>query len=503
MILFVGPAVDASAEVWEVFHMWDVQRAVDDTAIAVHPFRDAWRRNDDFQTYRSQVEIELPAFTQAVATANQARVAEYGGRIAPSDIDERVDGVDLPMLVTNASRLQDYYTAVDAYSHPDGPPALPAPPCGLAMPDQIDNPGLMLDCLALLVAMDTLRGTATLNWSVDTVITGWDGVTTSGTPSRVTELDLSGESLSGSIPPELGRLAELTKLDLSSNSLTGEIPMELGGLSNLTEIRLSGNSLTGCIPLALKNVTTNDLSSLNLSDCPPAPEGLAGTSAENSIALSWDSVAHTTKYRVEYRHEDSPKWIVDDDTITGTTHTLDELRCNAWHQIRVSAYGNGTTHAAAWGDRSAFVESITAECGAPEFGAASNAFSVSDDAEVGASVGTVSATITGVGTVSYALNPFSEDKLNDFKGFAINESTGEITVAEALDYATTSSYTLRVRASVEKRGSAYVEADVSVVPTCSSGAAAPDPACAERPTLWTLRPEDPQPLRDRRVELRL
>ena len=34
--------------------------------------------------------------------------------------------------------------------------------------------------------------------------------------------------------------------------MAGEIPRELGELSNLTELRLSGNSLTGCIPLALK-----------------------------------------------------------------------------------------------------------------------------------------------------------------------------------------------------------------------------------------------------------
>ena len=230
-----------------------MQRREDGTAVVVHPDRDYWRRyEDDYQAYRSRLEMEVPVFTQAVAAANQARVTEYGGRIAPSDINERVNGVELPMLVPDANRLRDFYTAIGAYSHPDGPPALPAPPCGLAMPDQIDNPGLMLDCLALLVAMDTLRGTATLNWSVDTAITGWDGVTTSGTPSRVTELDLSGESLSGSIPAELGKLLELTHLDLSSNSLAGEIPRELGELSNLTELRLSGNSLTGCIPLALK-----------------------------------------------------------------------------------------------------------------------------------------------------------------------------------------------------------------------------------------------------------
>ena len=227
------------------------------------------------------------------------------------------------MLVTDANRLRDFYTAIGAYSHPDGPPAQPSPPCGLAMTNQIDNPGLMRDCQALLAAKESLRGTATLNWSVDTAITGWDGVTVSGTPSRVTKLDLSGESLSGSIPPELGRLWGLTHLNLSSNSLTGETAPELGDLSNLRQVLLSGNSLTGCIPLALKDVTTNDLSSLNLLHCPPAPGGLsAGTPAENSVALSWDSVTNATKYCVEYRHEDSPEWTVGDDTITETTHTV-------------------------------------------------------------------------------------------------------------------------------------------------------------------------------------
>ena len=102
-----------------------------------------------------------------------------------------------------------------------------------------------------------------MDWAADTAITSWEGVSTGGTPSRVTKLELSSESLTGSIPAELGTLFELTTLDLSSNSLTGEIPAELGWLENLTEIRLSGNTLTGCIPVALGGVATNDLSSLN------------------------------------------------------------------------------------------------------------------------------------------------------------------------------------------------------------------------------------------------
>ena len=116
----------------------------------------------------------------------------------------------------------------------------------------------------------------------------WDGVTTGGSPSRVTRLELPNEGLDGSIPGDLGRLSELTHLDLSRNSLTGEIPRELSWLSNLEELRLSGNNLTGCIPLALMSVATNDLASLNLLYCrPPAPDNLtAGTPRETSVPLS-------------------------------------------------------------------------------------------------------------------------------------------------------------------------------------------------------------------------
>ncbi len=153
---------------------------------------------------------------------------------------------------------------------------------GTAVTNPGANPGLVSDCEVLLAAKDTLRGTATLNWSLDTAITSWDGVTVGGTPKRVTELDLSSRSLTGSIPSSIGSLVELTHLNLSNNTLTGEIPEEIGQLSDLVELRLSGNTLTGCIPLPLKDVATNDLSSLNLLYCqPPAPENLtAGTVGE-------------------------------------------------------------------------------------------------------------------------------------------------------------------------------------------------------------------------------
>ena len=111
------------------------------------------------------------------------------------------------------------------------------------------NLGLLDDCETLLVARDTLAGTATLNWSETTPIAQWDGVSLSGTPQRVTRLNLSNAGLSGTIPPVVGRLSMLTHLNLRSNpGLSGEIPAELGYLSSLRVLNLHSNSHNGAIP---------------------------------------------------------------------------------------------------------------------------------------------------------------------------------------------------------------------------------------------------------------
>ena len=449
-VLFVRPSGSLSVEVWEVAYTWDVERREDGTVVAIHPY---WY---DSESYRSLLEMELPALTQAVTTAHQARVAANGGRIG--------EDTDLPMLVTDANRLRQYFSdpKVGGYAPGVPAPAQPPSPCGLAVPDQGDNPGLMRDCMALLAAKDTLAGTATLDWGVDSAITGWEGVTAAGTPSRVTKLLLSNESLSGSIPAELGNLSELTHLNLSSNSLTGEIPRELGGLSNLQEIRLSGNSLTGCIPAPLKEVPTNDLGSLNLLYCPPAPEGLtAGTVAECRVPLSWTAVSNASKYRVEYRPLFASDWVVDDDTLIGVSHTVDGLTFMRDYLFRVSAYGNGTVHAAAWSDPSDSVSVTTGECVPPTFGAASYSFSLAGDADVGSAVGSVSATGSlADDTVTYSITAGDEGGK-----FAIDDSTGQITVAGDLNSSVGTSFTLTVEASDTSGGSATVTVTVRVTKT--------------------------------------
>ena len=90
----------------------------------------------------------------------------------------------------------------------------------------------------------------------------WYGITCSS--GAVSAISLYDNSLTGSIPAELGNLTNLTNLTLSVNSLTGSIPAELGNLTNLTNLYLGSNSLSGNIPAELSNLT--NLTGLRLGD---------------------------------------------------------------------------------------------------------------------------------------------------------------------------------------------------------------------------------------------
>ncbi|SVE22778.1 uncharacterized protein METZ01_LOCUS475632, partial [marine metagenome] len=58
---------------------------------------------------------------------------------------------------------------------------------------------------------------------------------------NTTELSLSDNDLTGSIPPEIGQLINLTHLSFQSTGLTGSIPPEIGQLINLTYLHLEEN----------------------------------------------------------------------------------------------------------------------------------------------------------------------------------------------------------------------------------------------------------------------
>uniref|UniRef100_A0A1D1Z1A6 Putative inactive receptor kinase At1g27190 n=1 Tax=Anthurium amnicola TaxID=1678845 RepID=A0A1D1Z1A6_9ARAE len=74
--------------------------------------------------------------------------------------------------------------------------------------------------------------------------------------SSATDLDLSGNAISGGIPPGLCQwIPYLVSLDLSSNALSGHIPPDLANCSYLNTLILSGNRLSGPIPLELSRLS--------------------------------------------------------------------------------------------------------------------------------------------------------------------------------------------------------------------------------------------------------
>ena len=123
-ILFIGPASDISVEAWEVFWTWNVERRDDGTLIAVHPYR-GYHSLEEYQLYRSRLEMELPAFRQAVVTAHQERVTANGGRIRPD--------ANFPMLVTDANRLREYYSDPKVGGYAPGVPHARATPSAVRL----------------------------------------------------------------------------------------------------------------------------------------------------------------------------------------------------------------------------------------------------------------------------------------------------------------------------------------------------------------------------------
>ena len=133
---------------------------------------------------------------------------------------------------------------------------------GIAVTNPKTNTELVADCEALLGLRDTLRGTAALNWTAGKPMAEWEGVTVSGTPQRVTALNLADLDLDGELSGLLGNLTGLTTLDLSGNSLTGMLPSKLALLTSLTTVAISGTSFTGCAPASM-----NAVGATGLADC--------------------------------------------------------------------------------------------------------------------------------------------------------------------------------------------------------------------------------------------
>lgn len=75
-----------------------------------------------------------------------------------------------------------------------------------------------------------------------------------GILEEVTHLWLFNNSLSGTIPPEIGLLTHLKSIDLVGNNLVGSIPSSIGNLDKLMGLLLNTNELSGNIPTEIGNL---------------------------------------------------------------------------------------------------------------------------------------------------------------------------------------------------------------------------------------------------------
>ncbi|KAK9175205.1 hypothetical protein WN944_027211 [Citrus x changshan-huyou] len=101
------------------------------------------------------------------------------------------------------------------------------------------------------------------NWTSNTSVCSWMGITCDVYGNRVTSLTIPDLGLTGTIPSYLGNLSSLQTLVLSHNWFSGTIPKEIGNLTKLKELRLPYNKLQGEIPEELGNLAELEVLVLN------------------------------------------------------------------------------------------------------------------------------------------------------------------------------------------------------------------------------------------------
>ncbi|XP_020098319.1 leucine-rich repeat receptor-like serine/threonine-protein kinase BAM3 [Ananas comosus] len=110
-------------------------------------------------------------------------------------------------------------------------------------------------------------------------------------PSKLAQLNLSNNRLSGPLPPSVGNFSALQILLLSGNQFTGKIPSQLGRLKSLLKIDMSRNNFSGVIPQEIGDcslLTYLDLSRNQLGGL--VPPRVSHIRVLNYLNISWNNL---------------------------------------------------------------------------------------------------------------------------------------------------------------------------------------------------------------------
>ena len=100
-------------------------------------------------------------------------------------------------------------------------------------------------------------------------------------------------------------------------------------------------------------------------DLPPAPTGLTEEEVdEHTIALRWNPVGRTTRYRVEAYLLGTDRLTTTYVDNTTTSYSFAGLECGTPYTFKVSAQGDGSLFAATWGPRADVWTDTSRRCSA-------------------------------------------------------------------------------------------------------------------------------------------
>ncbi len=169
--------------------------------------------------------------------------------------------------------------------------------------------------IAVLESLYELTGgddwTRSDGWFDGILLAGWHGVT----------------------PDSIGRVQGL---DLSGNGLTGRLPPHLADLSGLTDLRIGGNSLTGPLPLSLRQLPLRTLHYADTDLCVPSAASFRAwlTALDSHDGTGIDCAPPTDRAILAALHAATAgaSWHADDNWLTDAP--LDQ-----WHGVGTDSGG--------------------------------------------------------------------------------------------------------------------------------------------------------------------